>query len=388
MNTQAVSTRPMITLPWTPSPHCIDGISVNSPWNPQTASSLQEYTTPWNPQTVSSLQEYTTPSSCQQKFFPGYNLAGGSSQSCTSEADITAAQPLTTSTYLPATKTTGYFEQSAPRYPEHPRSTPSYPAHTQLAPRYQHVSADSTTPESSSLTSNSQHEYQVFPQLKTQHPTCHFNLSYNTLNPRIVHPQNISPGCFEISDTSESSTYHTPTSTIGPSGRCHTTASFYQPIAEGTSYNANNNISEPQIGHPADYPVPSGALQPAPSTNPSMIPTSSTCGNLNSSDPTSFPYHLFQYPASPLPTGGGKMKKEKKRTEFSSANTKVLEAAFSECDFARGTKRDELATTLGVPFRSITVWFQNKRAKLRKDKKRLDMLELAAKTGVVSNEKL
>ena len=83
-----------------------------------------------------------------------------------------------------------------------------------------------------------------------------------------------------------------------------------------------------------------------------------------------------------------KEKKEKKRTEFASADTKVLEAAFSECDFARGAKRDELATTLGVPFRSITVWFQNIRAKLRKDKKRLDMLELAAKTGVVSNEKL
>ena len=246
----AVSTRPMITLPWTPSPHCIDEISVNSPWNPQTVSLIQENTTPWNPQTVSSLQEYTTPSSCQQKIFPGYNLAGGFSQSCTSEAAITAAQPLTTSTYLQARKTTGYSEQSAPRYPEHPRSTPSYPAHTQLAPRYQHVSADSTTQESSSLTTNAQHEYQVFPQLNTQHPTCHFNLSYNTSNPRIVHPQNISPGCFEISDISESSTYHTPTSNIGPSDRCHPTASYYQPIAESTSSNAYNNLS--QIGHPAD----------------------------------------------------------------------------------------------------------------------------------------
>ena len=378
MHTQAtrlectVSTRPMLTLPWTPFPHCIDGISVNSPRNPQT---------------VSSMQEYTTPSSCQQKFFPGYTLAGGSSGSCTSEADITAAQPLITSTYLPATKTTGYSEQSAPRYPKHPRSTPSYPAHPQSAPRYQHVSADSTTPESSSLTSNSQHEYQVFSQLNTQHPTCHFNLSYNTSNSTIVHPQNISPGCFEISNISESSTYHTPTSTIGPSDRCHPTASCYQPIAESTSYNANNNLSEPQIGHPADYLVPSGAPQPAPSTNPSIISTSSTCNNINSSDRTSFPYHLFQYPASSLPTGSGKIKKEKKRTEYSSADTKVLEAAFSECDFARGEKRDELATTLGVPFRSITVWFQNKRAKLRKDKKRLDMLELAAKTGVVSGVK-
>ena len=82
------------------------------------------------------------------------------------------------------------------------------------------------------------------------------------------------------------------------------------------------------------------------------------------------------------------MKKEKKRTEFSSADTKVLEAAFSERDFARGAKRDELATKLGVLFRSVNVWLQNERAKLRKDKKRLDMLQLAAKTGVVSNDQL
>lgn len=81
-------------------------------------------------------------------------------------------------------------------------------------------------------------------------------------------------------------------------------------------------------------------------------------------------------------------RKEKKRTEFSPADVKVLEAAFAECDFARGAKKDELATALGVPLRSITVWFQNKRAKLRKEKKRMDLMELAAKTGVVSNEKL
>ena len=111
----AVSTGPMITLPWTPDPICFDGISVNSPWNPHT---------------VSSMHEYTTPSSNQVKFLPGYNLAGGSSQSCTSEADITAAQPRTTSTYLPATKTNGYSEQSASGYLQHPQlSAPSYTAH-------------------------------------------------------------------------------------------------------------------------------------------------------------------------------------------------------------------------------------------------------------------
>ena len=127
------------------------------------------------------MRDYTTPSSNQEKFFPGYNLAGGSSQSCTSEANVTAAQPLKTFSYLPATKTSGYSEQSAPRYPEHPQlSAPSYTAHAQSVTRYQHVSSDSTTPESSKLASNSQHEYQVFPQLNTQNSTCNFNFSLNT----------------------------------------------------------------------------------------------------------------------------------------------------------------------------------------------------------------
>ena len=142
----AVSTRPTITLPCTPDPNFFDGIPVNSPWNPQT---------------VFSTQEYSTSLSYRQKFFPGYYLASGSSRSCSSEEDITAAQPLATSTDLPAAINAGYPDQSAARYPAHP----------QMAPRYQHVSADSTTPESSTLTSNSQHEYQVIPQLNTLHFT-------------------------------------------------------------------------------------------------------------------------------------------------------------------------------------------------------------------------
>ena len=99
-----------------------------------------------------------------------------------------------------------------------------------------------------------------------------------------------------------------------------------------------------------------------------------------------FPYHLFEYPVQN--TCGGKIKKEKKRTEFSSKDLKVLEAAFAESDFARGAKREQLASSLGVSLRSITVWFQNKRAKLRKEKKRLEMLERAAKTGIVGEVNL
>ena len=161
----AVSTGPIITLPWTPDPICFDGISVNSPWNPYT---------------VSSMHEYTTPSSNQEGFFPGYNLAGGFSQSCTSEANVTAAQPLTTSSYLPATKTSRFSKQSAPRYPQHPQPAPSYTAHPNRLQVTLHTInrlQDTNTPQPTQL---HLHQYQVLSQLDTQNPTCNFNFSLNT----------------------------------------------------------------------------------------------------------------------------------------------------------------------------------------------------------------
>ena len=77
-------------------------------------------------------------------------------------------------------------------------------------------------------------------------------------------------------------------------------------------------------------------------------------------------------------------KTKKNRTEFTSADVRILEAHFKLSDFARGNKRDELAALLNVKPRSITIWFQNKRAKLRNEKAQLAKLMLAAKTGVVS----
>ena len=126
--------------------------------------------------------------------------------------------------------------------------------------------------------------------------------------------------------------------------------------------------------HPTFHPISDSTVCSSAGTAPAPLPTQQPI------DPN-FPYHLFEYPVQT--TGGGKAKKVKKRTEFSSKDLKVLEAAFAESDFARGAKRDQLATSLGVSLRSITVWFQNKRAKVRKEKKRLEMLELAAKTGIV-----
>eukprot|EP00116_Pleurobrachia_bachei_P004830 sb/3465092/ len=92
------------------------------------------------------------------------------------------------------------------------------------------------------------------------------------------------------------------------------------------------------------------------------------------------PPTLSSRPSAP-PTLNSQCVREKKRTEFRGENLRILEEAFAQCDFARGSRKQELANMLGVSVRTITVWYQNKRAKLRKERKRREMLETAAKTG-------
>ena len=81
--------------------------------------------------------------------------------------------------------------------------------------------------------------------------------------------------------------------------------------------------------------------------------------------------------------GGGKMRT--KRTEYTATDLKTLEDAFAVSDFARGARRDELAKQLGVRPRSITIWFQNKRAKIRAQRAQIDLLKKAAETGIVQS---
>jgi hypothetical protein len=87
-----------------------------------------------------------------------------------------------------------------------------------------------------------------------------------------------------------------------------------------------------------------------------------------------------------LVKGGGKIRaKPVKRTEFSTADLRILEEHFAVSDFARGVRRDEIARQLNVRPRSITIWFQNRRAKLRARHQQLNLLKKAAETGVVQD---
>ena len=140
----------------------------------------------------------------------------------------------------------------------------------------------------------------------------------------------------------------------------------YQPFNKPSSYQPFNLDSlkpkHPIYTHQVYHHYTTPYIKPA---NPSYSP---------------YPLKSFQPPLPQDTTG----KMKKKRTEFSTLDVKVLEAAFNESDFARGQRRAELAARLGVNSRSITIWFQNKRAKLRNQKTQLEMLNKAAKTGVVN----
>lgn len=89
-------------------------------------------------------------------------------------------------------------------------------------------------------------------------------------------------------------------------------------------------------------------------------------------------------PYQPKKRSKGTEPAAKKRTEFTSVDVKILEDNFAISDFARGAKKDMLAEQLGVTPRAITIWYQNKRARVRNQKAQMVKLMEAAKTGVVA----
>ena len=75
----------------------------------------------------------------------------------------------------------------------------------------------------------------------------------------------------------------------------------------------------------------------------------------------------------------GKIKRV--RTDFSQVHLDRLEVAFSKSHYTRGTERDDLARQLKVTPKSVTIWFQNRRAKLRSEQRQDSFIKKAAETG-------
>ena len=115
-------------------------------------------------------------------------------------------------------------------------------------------------------------------------------------------------------------------------------------------------------------PIPSMAPSyPLQTTNPLQTPNplSTDKSSWNFADQTSSTY--------------GKVKRV--RTDFTPTHLQVLEETFSKSQYMRGLERDELARRLKVTPKSVTIWFQNRRARMRAESRQDKYIKQAAETG-------
>ena len=141
----------------------------------------------------------------------------------------------------------------------------------------------------------------------------------------------------------------------------------------GLSYNI------PFVYNSSAPPSAAGSYMPFPTQQPAL-PTFLAEKNTSYRDPSysrSAPYPTSKKPSTTKNVG----KMTNKRTDFSQDDLDTLEAEYVVSEFARGARRDEIAERMGVRPRSVTIWFQNKRARVRQMAQQKALMDSAAETG-------